>query len=325
MVESLSRRRFLKSASLATVTVAVTGRLAMTQPVQAAAAGANAVRFGVHIVPQHTTYAEILQTAREADELGFDTAFLFDHFIPINSDSTGPCFEGWTLLSAVAAQTKRVKVGLLVTGNTYRNPAILAKMAATVDHVSNGRLILGLGAGWFELEHTAYGIPFYTPSERAKRLTEAIEVIKQLFTQPKSNFNGEYYQLKDAPCEPKPVQKPYPPLLIGGMGPKRVQPLAARHADIWHFFPGEGAQSVKATCDNFNKLCQKVGRDPAQVEKSISLDGQQLSGSKEEVRDRIKKLVDAGVHHFIVSLSPPYDRALMQRVAKEVIPAFRSA
>jgi len=297
----------------------------MTQPIQAAAAGANAVRFGVHIVPQHTTYAEILQTAREADELGFDTAFLFDHFMPINSGSTGPCFEGWTLLSAVAAQTKRVKVGLLVTGNTYRNPAILAKMAATVDHVSNGRLILGLGAGWFELEHTAYGIPFYTPGERAKRLSESVAVIKQLFTQPKSTFTGKYYQLKDAPCEPKPVQKPYPPLLIGGMGPKRVQPLAARHADIWHFFPGEDTQTVKSTCDNFDKLCQKVGRDPAQVEKSISLDGQQLAGSTDEVRDRVKALVDAGVHHFIVSLSPPYDRALMQRVAKDVIPAFRSA
>ncbi len=322
---ALSRRRFLKNAGVATVTVAVTGRLTVAQPMYAAAAGTTAVRFGVHITPQYTTYADILQMAREVDELGYDTAFLFDHFIPLRSDTSGPCFEGWTLLSAVAALTKRVKVGLLVTGNTYRNPAMLAKMAATVDHVSNGRLILGLGAGWFELEHTAYGIPFYTASERAKRLGEAVEVIKQLFTQPRSTFTGKYYQLKDAPCEPKPTQKPYPPLLIGGMGPKRVQPLAARHADIWHFFPGEGDQAVKSVCEKFDKLCQKVGRDPAKVEKSMSLGEGHFAGSSEEVRSRIQALVDAGVRHFIVSLAAPYDRALIRRVAKDIIPAFRTA
>jgi len=187
-------------------------------------------------------------------------------------------------------------------------------------------LILGLGAGWFELEHMAYNIPFYTPGERAKRLGEAVEVIKQLFTQQKSTFTGKYYQLKDAPCEPKPVQKPYPPLLIGGVGPKRIQPLAARHADIWHFSPaGEGDQAVKSMCENFDKLCQKVGRDPAQVEKSTSLRPQHLTGSSEEIRGRVQALVDAGVHLLIVSLSPPYDRALMSRFAKEVMPAFRKA
>ena len=125
----------------------------------------------------------------------------------------------------MAAQTKRVKVGLLVTGNTYRNPALVAKMAATVDHVSNGRAILGIGAAWFATEHTAYGIPFYTPSERAKRLKEAITVIKLLFSQQKSTFDGKFYQLKDAPCEPKPVQK-HLPLLIGGVGPKLIQLFA---------------------------------------------------------------------------------------------------
>jgi F420-dependent oxidoreductase-like protein len=270
-------------------------------------------------------YKDLLQTWQEVDELGFDTAFVFDHFIPISSDPNGPCLEGWTLLSALAAQTKNVKVGVLVTGNTYRNPAVLAKMAATVDHVSNGRLILGIGAGWFTLEHTAYGIPFSTAGGRAKQLGEAVEVLKLLFTQEKSTFTGKYYQLKDASFAPKSVQKPHPPILIGGMGPKRIQPLVARQADIWNFFVRDGdPQAAKRICTKFDEICRKVGRDPAQVEKSISLYSPQLSGTAEEVRGRIQALVDAGVQHFIISLSAPYDRALLRRFAKDVIPTFRS-
>ncbi len=324
-IEPWSRRHFLKNLSAATVAATVAGRVAVPQVSQAAQTTPGALRFGVQVVPQHTTYADILQTWREVDELGFDTAFLFDHFIPILSDPNGPCFEGWTLLAALAAQTKRVKIGLLVTGNTYRNPALVAKMAATVDQVSNGRAILGLGAAWFEAEHTAYGIPFFTPSERAKRLGEAVSVIKLLFSQQKSTFNGKFYQLKDAPCEPKPVQK-HLPLLIGGVGPKRIQPLAARHADIWHFFPGsEDPQDVKRMCESFDQLCQKVKRDPATVEKSLSLRPPQLAGPSKEVASRVKTLADAGVRHFIISLSPPFDHALLRRFATEVIPAVRKA
>ena len=322
-IEPWSRRHFLRSMSAATVAATVAGRVAAPQVIQAAQTTPGALRFGVQVVPQHTTYAEILQTWREVDELGFDSAFLFDHFIPISSDPNGPCFEGWTLLAALAAQTKRVKVGLLVTGNTYRNPALVANMAATVDHVSNGRVILGLGAGWFELEHTAYGIPFFTPGERAKRLREAVSVIKLLFSQQKSTFNGKFYQLKDALCEPKPLQKPLP-LLIGGVGPKLIQPLAARHADIWHFFPGsEDPQDVKRMSESFDQLCQKVKRDPNTVEKSISLRPPQLTGSTKEISNRIKALADAGVGHFIISLPPPFDRALLRRFATEVVPAVR--
>jgi F420-dependent oxidoreductase-like protein len=308
-----------------TAAAAFAEQVPMPRNGHAASPSTSSLRFGVQTPPQHATYADILQAWREADELGFDTAFVFDHFIPIYSDTNGPCFEGWTLLAALAAQTKRVKVGVLVTGNTYRNPAVLAKMAATVDHVSNGRLILGIGAGWFELEHTAYGIPFSTAGGRARQLGEAVQVIKLLFTQPKSTFTGKYYQLKDALFEPKSVQKPYPPILIGGMGPKVIQPIVARHADVWNFFVRDGdPQEAKKLCTQFDEICRKVGRDPKQVEKSVSLRPPQLTGTKEEVRGRIQALVDAGVQHFILSLPPPYDRNLMQRFATEVMPTFRT-
>ena len=324
--ERVSRRGFLKSMGAVTAAAAMAGRVSLPQAVSAAAAATGKVRFGVQTHPQNVAYKDLLQTWQEVDELGFDTAFVFDHFIPINADANGPCFEGWTLLSALAAQTKQVKGGVLVTGNTYRNPAILAKMAATVDHVSNGRLILGIGAGWFELEHTAYGIPFSTAGGRAKQLVEAVEVLKLLFTQERSNFTGKYYQLKDAPFVPKAVQKPHPPILIGGMGPRRIQPLVARHGDIWNFFVRDGdPQEAKRINAKFDEICRKVGRDPAQVERSISLRPPQLDGTTEEVHGRIQALVDTGVQHFIISLSAPYDRTLLRRFAKDVMPTFRTA
>jgi F420-dependent oxidoreductase-like protein len=269
------------------------------------------------------TYADLLQTWQEADELGFDTAFVFDHVLPIYSDPTGPCFESWTLLSALAAQTKRVRVGVLVTSNTFRNPAVLAKMAATVDHVSQGRLVLGMGAGWFELEHAAYGIPFSTMRGRAQRLDEGLEVMKLLFTQEKSTYTGKYYQLQDALFEPKTVQKPHPPILIGGQGPKLILPVIARHANIWHLRVREvNPEGIKQLSATFDAICRKVGRDPAEVERAVSLRSAQLTEPAEEMRDQIQAFADVGIRHFVISLSPA-ERKLLGRFAKEVMPAFR--
>jgi F420-dependent oxidoreductase-like protein len=322
-VNRVSRRRFLKSVGAVAAAAALAERVPMPRAAWAASATAGKLRFGVQTPPQHVTYSDLLQTWQEADELGFDTAFVFDHFIPIYSDPAGPCLEGWTLLSALAAQTKRVRVGVLVTSNTYRNPAVLAKMAATVDNVSQGRLILGMGAGWFELEHTAYGIPFSTVGGRARQLGEALEVMKLLFTQEKSTYTGKYYQLKEAPFEPKTVQKPHPPILIGGQGPKLILPLIARHANIWHLRVRDvNPEGIKQLSTNFDAICRKVGRDPAEVEKAVSLRSAQLTGATEELRRQIQALADVGIRHFILSLSPT-DRKLLGRFAKEIMPAFR--
>lgn len=320
----ISRRTALRVIGSAATTLAATGTLPRGEASAAPPAPAG-LRFGFQTMPHHTTWGDIAALWEEADGLGLDSAFVFDHFIPIQGDQNGPCLEGWTLLSALAARTKRLRVGVLVTGNTYRSPAVLAKMAATVDHVSGGRLILGMGAGWFEREHQAYGIPFHTPGGRARRLVEAVEVVRKLFTQDSTTYAGKYYQMKDAPFVPRAVQRPHPPILIGGMGPKVIQPLAARHAQIWHFFASD-VRRVRQLCTGFDDLCRSAGRNPADVEKSTSLRAPDVAGlDAKALRARVQELSDAGVRHFILGMAPPFDRAVLRRFAKEVAGPMRSA
>jgi F420-dependent oxidoreductase-like protein len=197
------------------------------------------MRFAFKTAPQNTTWSDMLAVWKVADDIEvFESGWTFDHFYPIFSDSTGPCLEGWVTLTALAQATTRLRLGTLVTGIHYRHPAILANMASTLDIVSNGRLEIGLGAGWNEEESGAYGIELGTPSERSDRFEEACEVIVGLLTQKTTTFDGQYYQLKDARNEPKPVQRPHPPICIGGSGEKRTLRTTARFAQHWNFVGG---------------------------------------------------------------------------------------
>jgi F420-dependent oxidoreductase-like protein len=275
--------------------------------------------FGIKTAPQHTTYEAMLAVWQEADAIpAFEHAWLFDHLAPIHSDVNGPCLEGWTLLAAFAAQTSRLRLGLMVTGNTYRHPAVLANMAATVDIISKGRLDLGLGAGWNEYEHNSLGIPLYAPGQRIRRLGEACALIKQLFTQDLITFEGRYYQLRDARCEPKPLQKPHPPFVIGGGGEQLTLRVVAEHADIWNFpNPTGPVEEFSRKIAILHQHCAAVGRDPATIK--ISVQPMVHYDNLAETTQLVQRFVDAGAAHVVLNLRPPYPEGIVQRLADEVI------
>lgn len=210
-------------------------------------------------------FATVLDLCRHAEATGWDGIWFADHFMPNAEDTSTPWPECFTTLSALAVSIPRVRIGSLVAGNTYRHPAVLAKMAATIDHFSGGRFVLGLGAGWQENEHRQYGIPFHDVAERLARLDEACAVIKSLYSEPKSDFAGRFYQLDDASLEPKPLQRPMP-LLIGGGGEKVTLKIAARWADEWNVWgtPDTLRHKVGVLTDH----CARIDRDPASIHKS---------------------------------------------------------
>jgi F420-dependent oxidoreductase-like protein len=207
---------------------------------------------------------------RIADEAGFDHCWNMDHFASLGPRDTEDIFEAWTTLAGMAALTTRVRIGCAVTGNTYRHPGVLAKMAVTVDHLSGGRLEFGIGAGWAQNEHAMLGLPFGTAGDRADRLEETLKILTSLWSEPTTTFNGRHYQLQDAIAEPKPVQRPHPPIWIGGMGPKRTLPLVAEYADVWNASGGEPA-AVAGASAILDRHCADIGRDPAQIRRSVQL------------------------------------------------------
>ena len=274
------------------------------------------LRFGIKTAQQWTTYDDILRVWLEADSVPIiEHAWAFDHFIPLGPDPTGPQLEGWTLLGALAARTERLRVGLMVTGNTYRHPAVLAKIGATVDNISHGRLDLGIGAGWNELESNMYGIPLYTPGERIRRLGEACEVIKRMWTETVANFDGKYYQLKDARCEPKPVQKPYPPFVIGGSGEQLTLRVVAQYANVWNALT-DSVETFRHKIEVLEGHCAAIGRDPSTIE--ISIQGFVNYDNPTETLNQIKPYIEAGATHIILNLRAPYPEGIVHHIAGEI-------
>jgi F420-dependent oxidoreductase-like protein len=280
------------------------------------------MRFGIKTAPQHTDWHDMLDVWRGADDIDiFESAWNFDHFYPIlGMDSHGPCLEGWTMLAAMAQATRRIRIGCLVTGVVYRHPAVLANMAATVDIVSDGRLELGLGAGWNEEECGAYGIELGSLRERFDRFDEAVEVIVSLLSKQTTTFDGSYFQLREAWCEPKPVQRPHPPIVIGGTGERRTLRTTARWAQHWNF-PGGPVELWQRKRDVLHEHCAAIGRDPSEIVTSVHIrlspDGDVGALAEDAARWR-----DAGMDIGIVTFPPPHRASALEPVAQALRPLW---
>jgi F420-dependent oxidoreductase-like protein len=276
------------------------------------------VRFAIKTAPQDTTFDRMLDVWKVADELPvFESAWTFDHFEPIFSDRTGPCLEGWITTTALAQATNRIRVGVLVTGMPYRHPSVLANMAATLDVISGGRLELGLGAGWNQDEADALGIDLPPLKERFDRFDEGVEVIRLLLSQEVSDFDGRFFTLRQARCEPKPLQQPHPPIVIGGTGPNRTLRSVARFADHWNH-PGASVDDWRRTLDVLHQRCAEVDRDPATITTSIHVRADWSEPAS--VADECARWADAGLDLAILYLPTPHDAAVLPAVAEAIVP-----
>jgi alkanesulfonate monooxygenase SsuD/methylene tetrahydromethanopterin reductase-like flavin-dependent oxidoreductase (luciferase family) len=276
--------------------------------------------------PMQVDYHDVLRVWREADTIPqIQHAWLFDHLMPIGGDPNGPTYEGWTLLSALAAQTRRLRLGLLVTSNRFRPPAMLAKIASTVDVVSGGRLDFGIGAGsrpdhpLARREYEAHGLPFHDSAHAVGSLAEACTVIRRLWTETEPfDFHGSYLHLTGAFGNPKRVQRPHPPILIGGRSARTLR-VVAEHAHLWNF-PGLGIDDVDDAIGRsalLDRYCAEIGRDPASITRSIHLPVSYDQPST--TQDAIGKAIDAGFRHVVLGLPAPYPAGVAQWVADEFI------
>lgn len=306
-------------------------------------------RFSIQTGQQFAAWPEIVRIWRRAEALGYDGAYTYDHFMAVMMDPFDPCLEAWTSLAALATLTERLRLGILVGGNTYRHPAVVAKMATTVDVISGGRLDFGIGSGWFEREHGAFGIPFRTARERCDMLDEALTVVRRLWSDREATFAGRYYQLDAAIAEPKPVQRPHPPILVAASGEKRMLRIVARHADAWNGFgsPDVFRHKIAVLAEH----CRAEGRDPTAIEKSVLVPAAlgddeaafapliegyalyqgippaearswMLVGTADVIARQIDAYMTVGVTHFILTLTP-FNFDVLERFAAEVMPRFR--
>jgi alkanesulfonate monooxygenase SsuD/methylene tetrahydromethanopterin reductase-like flavin-dependent oxidoreductase (luciferase family) len=287
------------------------------------------LRFGLFMSQPGKSWAQILGEFQMAESLGFDHAWLVDHLVDTDGPPEIGCLEGWTLLSAIAASTTRIRLGVLVSSNTFRNPALLLKEAVTVDHVSRGRVILGLGTGWHEDEHRRYGIDLPAPGERVDRFEEAVQLITSLMAHERTTFNGRYYRLDDAWLQPPPIQQPRIPILIAAHRPRMLR-IAARYADQWDTFaaiPGTATEGVEADiADRISRLddaCREIGRDPTEIRRSTWATREVLRSSDAYV-DFVRRHHALGFTDFTTVLPAPEHASVLQTVAAEIIPAIRA-
>jgi F420-dependent oxidoreductase-like protein len=277
------------------------------------------MRFGIKTAPMNTTWQAMLDVWQEADRIElFETAWNFDHFEPIFSDRSGPCLEGWSMLAAMATATSRIRLGCQVTGMPYRHPSVLANMAATIDIISGGRLVIGLGAGWNQDESDALGIPLPGLKERFDRFDEGIEIIVGLLTQERTTFGGRYFQLTEAWCEPKPVQRPHPPIAIGGNGEKRTLKTVARWAQHWNSTLADTAEWARKR-DVLHGHCADLGRDPSEIECSVNLRYDPATGAS-GVAAQAERWRNAGADVAVVSLPVPHTPQPLVAIAEALAP-----
>jgi F420-dependent oxidoreductase-like protein len=311
------------------------------------------MRFGVFTSLTGQTWPGVLNLWKHIEAAGWDIACVTDHFMPNTKDREGPVLESWSTLSALAAIVPRIRVGTIVLGNTYRHPAIVAKMAAQIDIVSGGRLLLGLGAGWQRNEHEAYGVPFYTMRERLERLDEACEVIRLLWTERRANFQGRYYQLSDAPLDPKPLQMPHPEIMVGAAGERVSLRIVAKRAGHWNVWAGPKVLARKSAI--LQEHCAQAGRDAGTISRSVNMalmitgknsdidalaetvakrmgrdpeDARDicLAGTIAQIREKLRELKAAGADTlFIPTMFRPLDDIYrdMDTFISEIAPEFR--
>lgn len=273
------------------------------------------MRFGLDVAQQRMGWDEVVSRVKFAEELGFDGAWGFDHFQPMYGDGPGETFDGVTTLAALAGVTSHIRLGLLVTGVTYRHPSVFAAQALTIDHASHGRLELSLGAAWFDKEHRELGIPFPPTPQRFDLLEDALEIVRRLFTGDVVTYDGKVVSLRDAQLRPTPVQRPHPPIWIGGSGPRRTLPLVARYADAWHTWgtPNSVADANKRV----DELAAQSGRQPGDILRASSLSLDDI----DTARKHALKWRDAG-YGYLVCGWPEAGRTQVEAFVREVMPEF---
>jgi F420-dependent oxidoreductase-like protein len=274
------------------------------------------MRFGIDVAQQRMEFGELVERVKLGEALGFDGAWGFDHFVPMYGEGPGNCFEGMTTLAALASATDRIRLGLLVTGVTYRHPSVLAAQAVTVDHASGGRLELAMGAAWYEDEHRRLGMEFPTTSKRFDRLEDALEMLTRLFTGEGVSYRGSQFTLDNAQMRPVPVQRPHPPIWIGGSGRRRTLPLAAKWADVWHTYGSP--EQLRELSAQLDELAEAAGRDPRSIVRASSLS---LSAPWDEVRRELEAMRGVGIGYLVCGW-PGEGRARVEEFATTVMGEF---